>query len=102
MRSRLLGGMDFHIAENGSELETVTYGTYLHKYLDPGIHSFTLSAWGSDDDPCSVQIGAGQTAYFEVYVSQPAAWPFHKLVISCKNVVDLDARAELVTLNSTD
>lgn len=102
MKSRLLGGMNFHIAEDGNELGTVTYGTYLHENINPGAHSFTLSAWGSDDDPCPVQTNKGETIYLEVYVSQPADWPFHKLVISCRKVVDLDARAELATLRSAN
>ena len=102
MRSRLLGGMNFHLAEDGNELGTLTYGTYLYETLDPGVHSFTLSTHGSDDDPCRVQVDAGRTAYFEVYVSQPDAWPFHKMEISCKNVIDLDARAELATLKSAN
>lgn len=102
MRSRLLGGMNFHVAEDGDELGTVTYGTYLRETVDPGAHSFTLSAWGSDDDPCPAQIGGGETLYLEVYVSQPAEWPFHKMVVSCRKVVDLDARAELATLKSAN
>lgn len=92
------GGLDFHLAEDGNELGTLTNGTYLHTIIAPGAHVFILSTSGSDDDQCQVQVKSGDVFFLEVYVSQPAAWPFSALVLSCREITDLEALPKMATI----
>lgn len=96
------GGLNFHLEESGNKIGTLTNGTYLYTIVEPGTHTFMLSTWGSDDDPCQVQIKSGDTLYLEVYVSRPAAWPFHSLLLSCREIADLDALARMATLKDAN
>ncbi|HSC47712.1 MAG TPA: hypothetical protein VLG68_06480, partial [Gammaproteobacteria bacterium] len=94
--------LDFHVHQDNDEIGTLTNGTYFHAIVDSGTILFNLTAWGTDDNPCQVQIKSGETHYVKVS-SAPNPSFFHNApVLSCQDVADLDALLKMADLKDVD
>lgn len=96
------GGLTFHLSEAGNELGTLPNGTYLHTLVDPGTHAFVLTTWGTDDDPCPLQVMSGETRYVEVFVIHGATGG-QSILLGCRESPELETRTKMAGLKeSTD